>query len=262
MPQPASIRSIHDQSLSSWLNNIPLITRAWLLGSFIVTLLSGLKLLPLGKVILNWAAIWYHLELWRLVFSAFFLGGLGIGLLFNLIFIWQYSKSVEENVFFHDPADYLFMLLFCTVVLWLIDACLFKLFYIGPSLLFSVIYLWSKYNPTQPVSIWGLVQIPGKYIPFVFVLLDLLTSGGLNLHGLAGIIAGHCWYFVDKIYPTLPGNNGRKLLSTPQFLRHWLPRRSTGLSSGPIPPSRSTAFTNTTFTTRGHAWGPGRRLGE
>ncbi|GJQ12425.1 hypothetical protein GpartN1_g4216.t1 [Galdieria partita] len=251
-----TLRTLDQTSLSSWFYNLPIITRTWLLGSFTVTLLVGLGLLRLESVVLLWPRVWKGLELWRLCFSIFYLGGLGMGFLFQLLFILQYSKSVEEDVFFHDPADYLFMLLFCTAVLWLWDIFVFRLFFLGPSLLSCVVYMWSKYHTHQLVSIWGLVQVPGKYIPFVYLLMDLLTSGSLNIRAVAGIVAGHCWYFVDKIYPTLPGNQGHKLITTPLFLRNWLPRRRTTLS-GPIPPP-----TRQPQQQHDHRWGPGRVLGE
>lgn len=257
MPQPNHIRTFDQTSFSSWLYSLPIITRTWLLGSFTVTLLVGLGLLPLKSVVLVWPRVWQRLELWRLGFSVFLLGGLGLGFLFNILFILQYSKSVEEQVFFNDPADYLFMLMFCTAILWLWDGFVSKLFFFGPSLLSAVVYIWSKYHASQLVSIWGLIEIPGKYIPFAYLVMDLVTSGQLNVQALAGIVAGHCWYFADKIYPTLPGNQGRKLVTTPTFLRNWLPRRTT-LSSGPIPPTTRP----TSSSIRQHSWGPGRVLGE
>jgi len=269
MPQPSNrIGTLHQTSLSSWFNDLPLITKTWLLGSFTITLLVGFGLLRVESVVLLWPRVYKGLELWRLCFSVFFLGGLGMGFLFNLLFILQYSKSVEADVFFSDPADYLFMLLFCTGVLWVWDIFVFKLFFFGPSLLSAVIYMWSKYHTDELVSIWGLVQVPGKYLPFVFLLLDLLTSGSVNIRAVAGIVAGHCWYFVDKVYPTTIGNR-RKLVTTPAFLRQWLPapRRQT-MFSGPVAPPRTSTRTmsrntnNSLFGQQQHNWGPGRVLGE
>jgi hypothetical protein len=103
----------------------------------------------------------------------------------------NYSSRLEEDPFPSGggpTADYAFMLFFGAVVLWVrVRPCLLSLPafvagadvlvswqvigflmeipFLGTSLIFMILYVWSRRNPTQPVAIWGeqsLVFCPGS----------------------------------------------------------------------------------------------------
>lgn len=98
----------------------------------------------------------------------------------------NYSSRLEEDPFPSGggpTADYAFMLFFGAVVLWVrvfgclyrestavlclltaMDACIsllqviaffMGLPFLGSSLIFMIVYVWSRRNPTMPVAIWG-----------------------------------------------------------------------------------------------------------
>lgn len=61
---------------------------------------------------------------------------------------------------------------------------------LGPSLIFMLIYVWSRNFPTSNVSIMGLVSLQAFYLPFALAALSL-AMGGDWISDLLGILVGH-----------------------------------------------------------------------
>jgi hypothetical protein len=38
---------------------------------------------------------------------------------------------------------------------------------------------------------------------------------------LLGLVIGHLYYFLEDVYPRMPGSAGRRILKTPEFIREW-----------------------------------------
>jgi Derlin-2/3 len=60
----------------------------------------------------------------------------------------------------------------------------------GSSLVFMLVYLWSRNFPTGNVSLMGVVTIQAFYMPFALLGLSFIM-GGNWLSDLLGIFAGH-----------------------------------------------------------------------
>ena len=72
----------------------------------------------------------------------------------------QYAGSYEASAFAHNTADGITMLSVVGAGLLALDAASrllrilpFKAFFHGPSLIFSLMYLWSKHNPDAQVGV-------------------------------------------------------------------------------------------------------------
>src|SRR5690348_10136579 len=85
--------------------------------------------------------------------------------------------------------------------------------FLGPSLIFMIVYVWSRRNPTAPVAIWGF-QFQGLYLPWALIAFTVLM-GGNPMMDIFGVIAGHMYYFLLEV---LPNTKGWNLLQTPSFL--------------------------------------------
>ena len=83
---------------------------------------------------------------------------------------------------------------------------------LGHSLLFGLIYIWSKYEPETTVNLWGFL-IKAFQFPFVLLAIRLLMGGNL-IDDLMGLAAGHLYYVLKE---TVPQQYGRDFLATPQF---------------------------------------------
>ena len=62
--------------------------------------------------------------------------------------------------------------------------------FLGPSLIFMMMYVWSRNFPSGNVSIMGLVNLQAFYLPFAMLALSLIM-GGDWVSELLGILAGH-----------------------------------------------------------------------
>ncbi|KAE9448717.1 hypothetical protein C3L33_19376, partial [Rhododendron williamsianum] len=83
--------------------------------------------------------------------------------------------------------------------------------FLGVSLVFMLLYVWSREFPNANISIYGLVTLKAFYLPWAMLGMDVIFGSPL-LPDLLGIIAGHLYYFLTVLHP-LAG--GRTILKTP-----------------------------------------------
>ena len=62
--------------------------------------------------------------------------------------------------------------------------------FLGPSLIYMVIYVWSRNFPTSNVSIMGLFTLQAFHLPFVLAAVDVCCGNGWRSQ-LRGIVVGH-----------------------------------------------------------------------
>jgi Derlin-2/3 len=144
--------------------------------------------------------------------------------LFLLFFqLVQFSKQYEVGGPYNTgagggTADYAFMLLFgmlfmCVtyIPIVLMVPSLPPLF--SQSLIYYVLYVWSRRNPTSNANIWG-IPVVGNYLPFAYLALTVVMGQPFKSM-IFGMVAGHFYYFLVDVYPQV---NGKDILHTPQFL--------------------------------------------
>ena len=171
--------------------------------------------------------------------------------LMQLLWILQYEGKLEAQ---QQPADHLFMLLFCCGCLLTVTVLLpsLGLVFLSSCLVFTLIYVWSRQFPNDNVSIWGIVNIQSFYLPFAFVGLNVLL-GGSPVPDVIGICTGHLYWFLVDIYPR---QYGRQLLQTPHFLKVIAAKME--LEGSQVEQSPTNTVTNMFSAFRG----TGRRLGS
>lgn len=196
-----------------FLSSIPPVTKIYL-GSVLATTL-GVKLnyVQLLSLYFNPKLILQG-EYWRLGSSFLFFGSFGIPFLFNLLFIYRYCKSLEEEHYRGKTAEFL---IFCSfsVFLILIAGLVLNLPWLGMSFTQVFIYVWSRRNPFTLLNFLGFI-IRAPYLPYVFAGLTFAFGGDL-VDDLVGILVGHSYYFLEDIFPNLHG--GFKILNTPEFMK-------------------------------------------
>lgn len=89
-----------------------------------------------------------------------------------------------------------------------------RVLFLGPSLAFVVVYVWSRRNVNVRMSFLGLFTFNAPYLPWVILGFGLLL-GQSPLYDLLGIAVGHLYYFLEDVYPA---TSGRRLLKTPGIL--------------------------------------------
>ena len=79
-----------------------------------------------------------------------------------------------------------------------------------------LVYVWARRNPYIRMNFFGLLTFNAPYLPWVLLGFSLLLGNSVSVD-LLGMAVGHCYYFIEDIFPNQPG--GRKILRTPQLLK-------------------------------------------
>merc|ERR1740139_954211 len=86
--------------------------------------------------------------------------------------------------------------------------------YFTRTLIFCILYLWSKRNPTVQIQL-NFIPIQGQYLPFAHIGLSLLINNRVPVDILHGFAIGHVYYYLIAVLPIILG---RPVLTTPTFL--------------------------------------------
>ncbi|CAL5396930.1 unnamed protein product [Camellia sinensis] len=96
--------------------------------------------------------------------------------------------------------------------------------FLGVSLVFMLLYVWSREFPNANINIYGLVSLKAFYLPWAMLALDVIFGSKLQ-PDLLGIVAGHLYYFLTVLHPLAGGKN---ILKTPTWVQY-----SSGTDSTP-----------------------------
>uniref|UniRef100_A0A0K0EVW5 Derlin n=1 Tax=Strongyloides venezuelensis TaxID=75913 RepID=A0A0K0EVW5_STRVS len=244
--------------------SIPKITRYWMTGSVVMPLLGRIGIISPASMYLNWPDIYENFHIWRPLTALFYYPltpATGFNWLLMMYFMYNYSKTVENDLFTRRPAEYLFMLIF----LWISSvgiALAFGIYFLLEPMVLAVLYYWAQNNKDTIVSFWFGSRFKAMYLPWVLLGFNMILRGG-GLNELAGIIVGHIFYFATIEYPLQHG--GRPLLECPQFLKSYFPDEIGGYQSmnGPrVSGGGARPFSDNNQAPRTHDWGSGRTLGS
>eukprot|EP00747_Dinoflagellata_sp_TGD_P169211 gnl/TRDRNA2_/TRDRNA2_197593_c0_seq1.p1 gnl/TRDRNA2_/TRDRNA2_197593_c0~~gnl/TRDRNA2_/TRDRNA2_197593_c0_seq1.p1 ORF type:complete len:255 (+),score=55.28 gnl/TRDRNA2_/TRDRNA2_197593_c0_seq1:108-872(+) len=213
-----------------WYKSLPILTRVSLTVIFIVTVLVQLEILNPQLLFLNWPLVINKLQVWRLLTSVTFFGNFSFQFLFQLYFFTSFSSKLETNEIFNQPGDYLFFLI-CQILL--LDAISLVLAWpsgfptLGPSLVFAILYYWSRREPYAMLSFFSF-SIKGFQFPFILMFFQLLIGGNIWMD-LLGLASGHIYYFLKEV---VPAEYGKTLIKTPSFLVNFMAQYSAPAAGG------------------------------
>ncbi|XP_064641450.1 derlin-1-like [Lineus longissimus] len=245
--------------IGDWYRSIPQISRYWFTLAVAFPLLGKIGLLSPYYMILDWNLFFHKFQIWRPITALFYYPitpMTGFHYLINLYFLYSYSTRTETGVFDGRPADYLFMLIFNSVILVIIGFLAELMLLMDPFVL-SVMYVWCQLNRDQIVQFWFGTQFKAMYLPWVLVAFNMIIRGG-GISELIGIFVGHLYFFLMFKYPQDFG--GVRFINTPSFLYKYFPNRRGGVSGfGQAPASRREE--NRGPNEGRHLWGQGNTLG-
>ena len=124
---------------------------------------------------------------------------------------------LEQHTFAGRTADFMWMVLLGALALLplpLIAPALGLPFFAG-SLVFMLLYLWSRENPNANTSIMGMIKMKAFYLPWGMMALEALMGGSV-VPDLLGVVVGHLYYFLTVLQPRA---GGPRLISTPAAVR-------------------------------------------
>ena len=84
------------------------------------------------------------------------------------------------------------------------------------AMLYLVLYVWSRRNPTQQVSLYGF-PVQAVMLPWALCAFNMVIGNSLLLP-LMGIGVGHLYYFAIEV---LPDAYGVDVVKTPRGGHNW-----------------------------------------
>lgn len=205
--------------LEDWYKQLPLITRIYVTLCFLTTAGCALEIITPFNIYFNARLIFQKLELWRLISNFCFFGSLGLDFVFHMFFLIKYSKALEEGSFRSRSADFLWMLIVGGTLLTAI-APFVNIQFLGSSLTFMMVYVWGRRHPYVSLSFLGIFNFTAPYLPWVLLGFSVILRSS-PIVDILGMVAGHCYYFLEDVYPRMQG--GRRWLKTPALLQALLP---------------------------------------
>ncbi|XP_047311337.1 derlin-1 [Impatiens glandulifera] len=218
-------------SPAEYYKTLPPISKAFGTLCFAFTVACQIQLIIPEHIALLYGRAFYRLELWRLLTNFFFLGPFSVNFGIRLLMIARYGVQLESGPFQRRTADFMWMMIFGSFTLLALSAIpwLWTPF-LGVSLVFMLLYVWSREYPNANISLYGLVTLKAFYLPWAMLAMDVIF-GSKILPDLLGILAGHLYYFLTVLHPLAGGKN---MLRTPLLIHKVVSRWRIG-----VPPPRS-----------------------
>mmetsp|Transcript_10475 Transcript_10475/g.19699 ORF Transcript_10475/g.19699 Transcript_10475/m.19699 type:complete len:242 (-) Transcript_10475:110-835(-) len=210
-----------------WYNSLPVITRFFATACVATTIAMEFRMIDPFYLVLDWGMVFTKFQIWRLVTCFFIIGGFSWNFLMRIILIHNYGVALEKGVFQFKTAEFLYLWLFGACTLLAVSLALpgFQLIVLNGPFVFMLLYIWSKHYPTQSVSIMGLFQVQGFYLPWAFLMINMVL-GGSPWQDLFGIFAGHLHYFLTELNP-----NTRQMMEPPAFIHKFVAWSNAGQGS-------------------------------
>ncbi|KAJ4832758.1 ER-associated protein degradation protein [Turnera subulata] len=222
-------------SPAEYYNSLPPISKAYGTLCLAFTAAVQLGLLDLGYIALIYPLAFSRFQVWRLITNFFFLGKFSINFGIRLLMIARYGVQLENGPFERRTADFLWMMIFGAFTMLVLGAIpIFHTYFMGISLVFMLLYVWSREYPNAQINIYGLVTLKAFYFPWAMLALDVIFGSPI-MPDLLGIIAGHLYYFLTVLHPLA---TGKTLLKTPRWLHNVVARWRIGAPArAPAPTS-------------------------
>jgi len=206
----------------SWYTGIPVVSRVYLTGAFLTTAACAVDIVTPFSLYYNWDLIFQEGQVWRLMTSYLFFGGFSMDFLFKMYFLVRYCRSLEEGDFRGRTANFILMLVFGVAFVTLI-ASFTSIQFLGSALTFMMVYVWGRRNEHVKMSFLGFLTFHAPYLPWVMLSFSVLLGNSIATD-LIGILVGHCYFFLEYVYPLLAEVRGwrlRRIMEPPAIL-HWL----------------------------------------
>ena len=124
---------------------------------------------------------------------------------------------IEKQVFFANPPQFLYIMLLTIPALSILNfLCSFlfgaQIYFMAGSITMMFMYIACRENTDGNTSFWGLITLKLLYVPYLFLGLSFLLGGFSSfLEDAIGMLVGHLWYFLIKIYGPQTGTDYLKV---------------------------------------------------
>ncbi|XP_022145089.1 derlin-1 [Momordica charantia] len=236
-------------SPAEYYNSLPPISKGYGTLCLLATTAFQLGLYGPVHIALIHGLVFKHFQVWRLFTNFLFLGKFSINFGIRLLMIARYGVQLENGPFQRRTADFLWMMIFGALTLLVLSAIpIFWSPFLGISLVFMLLYVWSREFPNAQINLYGLVTLKAFYLPWAMLALDVIFGSPL-VPDLLGILAGHLYYFLTVLHPLAGGKN---ILRTPFWVHRLVSRWRIG--APPVQRAQPTDDRGTSGAFRGRAY--------
>ncbi|BAT92880.1 Derlin-1 protein [Vigna angularis] len=239
---------------AEYYRSLPPVSKIYGVACLMTTSAFYLQLYDAWNIALVYGPVFKRLQVWRLITNFFFLGPFSLPFAVRLIMIAKYGVSLERGPFDKRTADYVWMFIFGALSLLVISAVPYFWYpFLGVSLVFMIVYVWSREFPNARINIYGVVSLKGFYLPWALLALDLIFGNPIK-PDILGMLAGHIYYFLTVLHPLAGGNFKFKTpLWVHRIVAYW--GEGTQINS----PVQSDPSAGIVFKGRGHRLGGTQR---
>jgi len=250
-------------SPADWFNDMPPISKVLMCTALGLSTATSFGLLSPYALLFSPNAIIKGFELWRMFTPCIFFGNFSFPFLIQMYLFVTTCLRYEQNPFDTGArgtsSDMAWLVVLAVAVL---NAVMYTFHYklVTSSLMFTLMYVWSRREPDAPVSLF-MFKFTGIYLPWVYIVFDLLTGKDFVMP-LIGIAVGHLYYF---LVVELPGYNGTELIKTPSWFTDFVSWSTGAPPPAPLvggPQAAQQGGGGGAFPRQGHVWGRGRVLGS
>eukprot|EP00002_Diphylleia_rotans_P007002 TRINITY_DN1647_c0_g1_i1.p1 TRINITY_DN1647_c0_g1~~TRINITY_DN1647_c0_g1_i1.p1 ORF type:complete len:181 (-),score=24.60 TRINITY_DN1647_c0_g1_i1:770-1312(-) len=153
------------QQIQDWFNGLPPVSRFVVTAFGATAFLAHFNIVPFGKIVFDWVDITSRFEIWRLITPFFVIGKLDLNFLIYFMYIVRYLPTLETESYNGDTAKFVFALGCISSVIMVAVVYLGGAFF-GHSLVFAIIYLWSRYYPNINMTFMFGFQFISAYFPW------------------------------------------------------------------------------------------------
>jgi len=137
-------------------------------------------------------------QIWRLLTTFFFAGTFSMNFLFAMMMNYWTINNIEKY-FEGKEADLAALLIFNAFTSMFFAWLASEYMVMQSCYIFSLMYVWSKLVPDQPMQIWGF-PVKSGHLPWVLIAFHTLT-GGNPFSDLIGVAAGHTYIYLRMVLP-------------------------------------------------------------
>jgi Derlin-2/3 len=199
------------EDIKTYIKQTPPVTRYYLGATLLLSFCVTYQIVPMYSVYLIFELVQQG-QIWRILTTYFFAGPFSMNFLFAMMMIY-YSVSNIEKHFEGKASDLTTLLLFNALTVMIFGWLASEYMALQSSYMFSLLYVWTKLVPDQPMQIYGFPVKSGN-LPWVLIAFHLLT-GGSPFADLVGVAAGHTYIYLKMV---LPQSHGYDLLKTPSWI--------------------------------------------
>jgi len=194
-------------TVEEWFKSLPPITKCYFLILLIVSLGETVGLWNYEYFLYDFDLVFKRFQIFRLFTTFFYLGKLSMFSIVMTSFVVRHGGELETESFsgFIGFCNYLWFHLFSMFACLLIGGGFLGKPLLASSLIFSILYVFSRQDPHRPISFWGFT-FQRWHLPFLYLLLSLLLGGDVMGEAI-GIVVGHLWVYLTDTVPKVYGKN-------------------------------------------------------